>query len=95
MDDECIKIIFYSFQSINNHRICFYIKDLFETYQICTNEQYPFVYHHIGSCILSIEPEFIWILIEYNIQIEKFKKGKEMKLNLFVISIYFLFSENN
>ncbi|CAF1032759.1 unnamed protein product [Rotaria sordida] len=74
LDDECIKIIFQSFEVVEDRRLCFYVKDLFKTIQICNNEEFPFVYHHIGSCIISIEPEFSWILVKYNIQIEKFKK---------------------
>ncbi|CAF4204987.1 unnamed protein product [Rotaria socialis] len=74
VDDESIKITFQSLQTFEDRRICFSMKDLFRTTHICNNEQFPFVYHHIGTCTLSIEPEFIWALVEYNIQIEKFKK---------------------
>ncbi|CAF1467779.1 unnamed protein product [Adineta steineri] len=74
LDDECIQIKFLSLQAFENRRICFHVKDSFKRSEICSTEQFPFVYHHIGSCILSIEPEFIWILVQYNIQIDKFKK---------------------
>ncbi|CAF5180622.1 unnamed protein product, partial [Rotaria magnacalcarata] len=74
VDDESIKIIFQSLQTFEDQHICFSVKDLVTTTYICNNEQFPFVYHHIGTCTLSIEPEFIWALVEYNIQIEKFKK---------------------
>ncbi|UJR30694.1 hypothetical protein I4U23_018215 [Adineta vaga] len=74
LNDECIQIRFESFQTIDNRHICFHIKDSSQTWYICNHEQFPFVYHHIGSCILSIEPEFIWMLVQYDIQINKFKK---------------------
>lgn len=76
MDDESIKIIFQSFQTIPNHHICFSIKNIFQTFRICTDDEFPYIYYHVGSCKLSIEPEFIWILVEYDILIEKYKKGK-------------------
>ena len=81
-DDECIQIGFRSFQAIEDRRICFHVKDIFKTFEICTNEQFPFVYHHVGSCILSIEPEFIWMLVIYDIQIEKFKKSKKLDMSI-------------
>ncbi|CAF3147590.1 unnamed protein product, partial [Rotaria sp. Silwood2] len=74
LDDESIRIVFQAFEVIEDRRLCFYVKDVFKTTQICNNEQFPFVYHHIGSCIISIEPEFTWILVKYNIRIEKYKK---------------------
>ncbi|CAF1526563.1 unnamed protein product [Rotaria sp. Silwood1] len=83
LDDECIKITFQSFEVTEDRRLCFYVKDLFKTTQICNDEQLPFVYHHIGSCIISIEPEFRWILVKYNIQIEKFKKIKKINKVIF------------
>lgn len=75
-DDESIRIEFKKFQSFNNRRACFHVKDLFKTFEICTNQQYPSLFHHIGSFTLLIEPEFIWTLISYDIRIDKFKKSK-------------------
>ncbi|CAF1189573.1 unnamed protein product [Adineta ricciae] len=74
LDDECVQIRFESLQTIGNRRLCFQIKDSSQTRYVCNNEQLPFASHHIGSCILSVEPEFIWMLVEYNIQIDKYKK---------------------
>ena len=80
LDDESIRFTFQSFQSIDHRRICFSIKDFFLTSRICTDESFPSIHHHIGSCTLSIEADFIWILVQYEIHIEKFKKSKQIDL---------------
>ena len=76
MDDECIRLTFQSLRAIDHRRICFTIKDVLQTSRICSDDSFPSVYHHLGSCTLTIEPEFIWILVQYEVHIDKFKKCK-------------------
>ena len=80
LDDESLTIVFHSFQSFDNHHICFHLSNALETSHICTNEQFPVIRHHVGSWSLAIEPEFIWILVQYHIQIDRAKKGKSILL---------------
>lgn len=76
MDDESISIVFLSFESFENQHVCFHLSDALQTTRLCSNERFPLTLYRIGSWSLSIEPEFIWTLVQYEIQIDKFKKGK-------------------